>query len=293
MTTEKSKRKLNTQSFFAGGFSGLFSTIVLQPMDVIKTRLQQNQNHTSFRGGLWNTFKYVLRTDGFLGLWRGTMPSIYRNVPGSACYFGSLEVIRTLLATVFPPGSGSRYHPMQNIIAGGLARGTVGFILLPITVIKARFESNLYKYGSVPQAFKSIAQNEGLRGLFSGLAPTVLRDVPYASIQVSLYEHNRIFLSRISTLSFSSVNFLSSLAAGMMATLITQPADTLKTKMQIHTSLYRNTLQSTLMIIKNEGITALWKGSTPRLLRKSASSAISWSVYEEILRTFQFRKPSL
>jgi len=67
-----------------------------------------------------------------------------------------------------------------------------------------------------------------------------------------------------------------------MATLITQPADTLKTKMQLDTQLYKNTIQSAVYILKNEGIASFWKGVTPRLLRKSVSSGISWSVYEEI-----------
>jgi len=223
-----------------------------------------------------------MRTDGLFGLWRGTIPSIYRNVPGSALYFGSLEAIRSVLSEVFTPTKGSRYHTMQNLIAGGLARGAVGVVLTPITVIKSRFESNLYQYRSVYSAFKSIAQKEGWRGLFSGLGPTVIRDVPYASIHVSLYENNRNLLLKISPLSFYSVNFVSSVIAGIMATLITQPADTLKTKMQLDTQLYKNTIQSAVYILKNEGIASFWKGVTPRLLRKSVSSGISWSIYEEI-----------
>jgi len=270
------------RSFYAGGFGGLFSTITLQPMDVIKTRLQQTNNQTIFRGGLWATTKYIFLTDGLSGLWRGTIPSIYRNVPGSALYFGSLEAIRSGLSSVFTPTAGSRYHTMQNLIAGGLSRGVVGMVLLPITVIKSRFESNLYQYRSVYSAFKSIAQKEGPRGLFSGFGPTVIRDVPYASIHVSLYENNRNLLQKISPLSFSYINFISSVTAGILATLITQPADTLKTKMQLDTLLYRNTIQSAVYILKNEGIAAFWKGVTPRLLKKSASSGISWSVYEEI-----------
>lgn len=75
------------------------------------------------------------------------------------------------------------------------------------------------------------------------------------------------------------------LAGGFAATLVTQPFDMLKTRIQLDPSRYRNFGVSLVKIIQNEGFRGLFSGMLPRLLRKSFSSAISWTVYEEIIRT--------
>ena len=62
---------------------------------------------------------------------------------------------------------------------------------MPISVIKVRYESNLYKYPSLYHSFKSTIQNEGIKGLFKGYSATILRDAPFAGIYVWSYEHSK------------------------------------------------------------------------------------------------------
>ena len=59
---------------------------------------------------------------------------------------------------------------------------------MPMSVIKVRFESNLYNYKTLAQASFDIFQREGIRGFFSGFGATALRDAPYAGIHLGLYE---------------------------------------------------------------------------------------------------------
>lgn len=87
-------------SLASGAASGLASCLLLQPMDLLKTRMQQEQqkernelkaNGTKTgsiphnRGGprrrtqrLVGLTKQVIRDDGWLGLWRGTVPTVAR-----------------------------------------------------------------------------------------------------------------------------------------------------------------------------------------------------------------------
>ena len=98
------------KSFLAGSFSGTCSTILLQPLDLIKTRIQQaHYNHlvtsatsdsisalaTSRPLTIYSTLRVVVAKENVAGLWKGMAPSITRTVPGVGLYFGSLHWLKT------------------------------------------------------------------------------------------------------------------------------------------------------------------------------------------------------
>lgn len=78
-----------------------------------------------------------------------------------------------------------------NLLSGAVARVAVGFILSPITVVKARFESSHFSkesYPSLGRALKEIYQTGGSRGFLRGFSATALRDAPYAGLYLAIYE---------------------------------------------------------------------------------------------------------
>ena len=85
-----------------GGTAGLASCVLLQPMDLLKTRMQQErtvgQAPLSAMKRLVRAYKSVVDTSGYRGLWRGTVPTIARNVPGVAAYFYTLNQLRWFVA---------------------------------------------------------------------------------------------------------------------------------------------------------------------------------------------------
>lgn len=72
---------------------------------------------------------------------------------------------------------------------------------MPISVIKVRFESNLYNYTSLGQASRDIFKREGTRGFFSGFGATALRDAPYAGIHLAIYESTKALIGGTQPLS--------------------------------------------------------------------------------------------
>lgn len=121
---------------------------------------------------LMRTAREIVRTTGPLGLWRGTAATLlrsvtlsrhsfiisqrsdinHRNVPGVAVYFTGLNQLRAFMATS-PYFASYQKRPANqhasvlpkltgtgNMLSGAAARTTVGFILNPFAVIKARFE---------------------------------------------------------------------------------------------------------------------------------------------------------
>jgi solute carrier family 25 protein 38 len=179
----------------AGALAGATNVLVLQPFDVVKTRLQERPQ----------SLRAVMRTvhdgpEGLRGYWRGTVPTLVRNVPGTALYFAILDGIRGRLRRcrpALPPAidgllfqsNGHHLTNAGNALVGSTARGISGFIFMPITVLKVRFESQGYRhYGAMLQGVQDIVRMEGVRGLFRGFLVTSIRDVPHAGLYLSAYE---------------------------------------------------------------------------------------------------------
>ncbi|KAI8913585.1 mitochondrial carrier domain-containing protein, partial [Gorgonomyces haynaldii] len=266
------KKKNPSLHLLAGATSGLISCTLLQPLDLIKTRLQQDNLKSQRR--IYSAVEQVYRSNGVAGFWKGTVPTLWRNVPGSGLYFLTLNELKQRL-TWLP-------QDVRHFVSGSVARVSVGLMMMPITVVKVRMESNLYQYQGVYGSLQSIIKQDGVRGLFSGWGVTALRDAPFAGIYVFFYEH----MKHLSSGNTPFNNMLAGLSSGLMATIVTQPFDVAKTRIQLKPKEYPNMFSSIVRIISQEGILGCFKGASPRVLRKSLSSAISWVVYEEIIKQF-------
>ncbi|KAI0352775.1 solute carrier family 25 member 38 [Trametes cingulata] len=305
-----------SQHLLSGALSGFASTIILQPFDLLKTRIQQPDHLNKLKHSplspqstlIFRTARDIVQSNGVLGLWRGTTASLLRNVPGVALYFTGLNQFRAFLATspYFAPlraSSASSYSsstlpkltPQGNLLAGAVTRVAVGIILNPFSVLKARYESSYYSYNSLPGAFMGIIRS-GPSEVFRGAIASSLRDAPYAGIFVVFYEHIKTTLSNavssapnaagipIPFSTSAAVNSLSAASAGALATLATQPFDVLKTKMQVRSETkYRGLLSTVAAVWKQRGLPGFFDGATLRMSRKIFSSAIGWAVYEGVL----------
>lgn len=186
-----------------------------------------------------------------------------------------------------------------NLLAGAVARTFAGMLLMPLTVIKVRYESNLYNYGSIAAAGRDIFAREGARGFFSGFGATAMRDAPYAGLYVLFYEQSKKRLSAwyggaadgegnsksvMGGSAAASINFSSAVVAGAACSAVSNPFDAVKTRIQLQPGVYRNMFHAARRMIATEGPRSLLDGLALRMGRKAMSSALAWTVYEELLR---------
>lgn len=220
-TTQNGKSPDATVHLLAGAIAGLVSAVTLQPFDLLKTRLQQQQLTTKqeVRTTLTKELKKLTRVKD---LWRGTLPSTLRTSIGAGLYFTTLSKMRTSWGEYKQSKDSSinlksnssilpKLTAMENLTTGFIARGIVGYITMPITIIKTRFESNLYNYNSMyegilgiylddkkqQQQIRNPSINKGVGGVggggswknfFKGSVATLARDCPYAGLYVLTYE---------------------------------------------------------------------------------------------------------
>jgi len=264
-------------SFAAGAFSGTCSTILLQPLDLIKTRVQQSPQQS-----IWKVSRTIAKTEGIAGFWTGVTPSLWRTVPGIGLYFACYHSLTSCISDT------NNLTSIQSLTVGTLSRMFAGSLLIPVTVIKTRWEAggNMFQYRGhgILAAIKSIVKVEGVRGLASGLVPTIARDAPYSGIYLLFYNKFKQ-LSSVSEIpdvnTRSVVQFSCGILAGAMATIIVQPADVVKTELQLKQQ--RTSQWSVIKMVHSErGFQGFFVGLLPRLLRKSLMSALAWTVYERV-----------
>lgn len=270
------------KAFMCGSLSGTCSTLLFQPLDLVKTRLQTLQNGVqpgSGRVGMVTVFVSVLRTEKLLGLWRGVSPSFVRCIPGVGIYFSTYFTLKQHFFANGAPG------PLQAVLLGAGARCVAGVCMLPVTVIKTRFESGRYKYSSVLGALRCVCQTEGPKALFSGLTATLLRDAPFSGIYVMIYSQAKYTLPQeISQSSYAPLaNFSCGVLAGVLASIVTQPADVVKTHVQVSPDVFSGTSDVIRYIYKEHGLVGFFRGAVPRSLRRTMMAAMAWTVYEQLM----------
>ncbi|XP_069053302.1 mitochondrial glycine transporter B isoform X2 [Lepisosteus oculatus] len=269
------------KAFMCGSLSGTCSTLLFQPLDLVKTRLQTLQSSVQHgsRVGMVTVFLNVIRTEKLLGLWKGVSPSFVRCIPGVGIYFSTFFSLKQRFFSERAPSA------LEAVLLGAGARSVAGVCMLPVTVVKTRFESGRYSYASVFGALRSIYVSEGPRALFSGLTATLLRDAPFSGIYVMFYSQTKksVPAEVWSAPCVPLVNFGCGVVAGVLAALVTQPADVVKTQVQIRPGQYRWTGDAVRYIYRAHGLRGFFRGAVPRSLRRTLMAAMAWTVYEQLM----------
>lgn len=293
----------------SGGTAGLISAVTLQPFDLLKTRLQQQQKEvTGYRTTIGRELRKLTNVKD---LWRGVLPSAVRTTLGAGLYFTILSESRGYLARLkatTEPGRDERLLSVlpklshfENLTTGFVVRAFVGVLTMPITIIKTRFESSMYNYNSMYEGFESIYMDGGHRlprNFFKGTLATLARDCPYAGLYVLFYEgfKNELFPVVLSPFKHDLGaymaglnNSVAAILAASVATTITAPFDAIKTRLQLNyvsgnpPSIAQVTRH---LVLEPGGVKNLFNGLSLRLGRKGLSAGISWCIYEELIKIF-------
>jgi len=258
------------KSFLAGSFSGTCSTLLFQPLDLVKTRIQQVRGNPS----MLREFKKIIVCEKVTGLWQGVRPSLIRTVPGVGVYFSCMHTVKMTLYAGTPT-------PTQSLMVGALARTLAGCIMIPVTVVKIRCEAGSMEYKGIVKALRSINGSEGVRGLTKGLLPTLFRDVPFSGMYLMFYEKLKVHCNNLTP--YQHINhFCCGIGAGVLGSLVTQPADVIKTRLQLTPGA--KTLTVIKDIARGEGPMGFLRGMVPRTLRRTLMAALAWTVYERAVK---------
>lgn len=166
-------------AFFAGCISGMTTTAVESPVDLIKVQLQRERpGQKRLYNGYLDCCARVVRTNGLIGIYQGASATLCRNVPGQGFHFLAYEA--SLLAL---GGHEDNLPPAKVLAAGSMAGLALWLSTYPFDVIKTILQSQPLEkggrlYAGVADCAADLIRRHGARGLWVGVDACVLRSVP-------------------------------------------------------------------------------------------------------------------
>ncbi|CAH1402786.1 unnamed protein product [Nezara viridula] len=314
-----------TQQMAAACSGALITSLFVTPLDVVKIRLQAQQKalvankcflycnglmdhmctclgngngtnsqdwykRPSHFNGTLDAFIKITKTEGVTSLWSGLSPTLVLAIPATVVYFVSYEQLRTRLSdwanSSKPVGTP---QPMWSpLVSGCTARLWAATVVSPLELIRTKMQSKRLSYFEVHEALRSLLRYHGWTGLWKGLGPTLLRDVPFSGIYWVTYEKLKIINNNKSSFGYS---FLGGSFAGSVAALVTTPFDVVKTYRQIEMAekeiiteppkfLGQSTFSVILSIYEKNGVQGLFTGLIPRIIKVAPACAIMVATFE-------------
>lgn len=282
--------------FGAGALAGLVNTLVLSPLDVVKTRLQVQGSATFASNryhGLVDALRAMLREEGFRSYYRGLSASLWAFVPNWAIYWYSYETFKR----AYTP-SGRRPSPMVHVLSALSAGGLTAVTTAPFWTLKSRLQVDMAvgsahrRYRSVPHGFRKIMRQEGVSGLYKGLTATLL-GLGHVAIQFPLYEHLKTTLSRRADRDGEGdgqVRASHILAASSMSKVVASaffyPHEVLRTRIQVDRTAVRSSTELVRIvdmfseILKRDGAKGLYRGFAANLMRTVPACMLTFTSYE-------------
>lgn len=165
----------------AGGVAGAVSRTCTAPLDRVKVFLQVQTSKATIS----DSVQYMLKEGGVRSFWRGNGVNVLKIAPESAIKFAAYEQIKGLIRQ-------NENRPMEiweRFVAGACAGGISQTAIYPMEVLKTRLAlRKTGQYSSIADAAAKIFKQEGLRAFYRGYVPNLLGIIPYAGIDLAVYE---------------------------------------------------------------------------------------------------------
>ncbi|KAI9805264.1 MAG: hypothetical protein M1833_005717 [Piccolia ochrophora] len=189
---------------FCGGAAGITSVACTYPLDIVRTRLSIQSASFAVLGeaakkklpGMWATMVGMYKNEGgFLALYRGLVPTVAGVAPYVGLNFMTYEAVRKYVTPEGEKNPGA----LRKLLAGAVSGAVAQTCTYPFDVLRRRFQINTmsgmgYQYKSIWDAISIIVAQEGIRGMYKGIVPNLLKVAPSMASSWLSFEVTRDFL---------------------------------------------------------------------------------------------------
>ncbi|CAN1300331.1 Mitochondrial adenine nucleotide transporter ADNT1 [Linum perenne] len=291
------------KSLVAGGVAGGVSRTAVAPLERLKILLQVQNPHSIKYNGTIQGLKYIWRTEGFKGLFKGNGTNCARIVPNSAVKFFSYEEASNII-------DDAQLTPVLRLGAGACAGIIAMSATYPMDMVRGRLtvqtDQSPRQYRGIAHALSTVLKEEGPRALYKGWLPSVIGVVPYVGLNFAVYESLKDWLLKSNTFNLVENNELSvttrlacGAAAGTVGQTVAYPLDVIRRRMQMvgwkdDASVvtgdgrgkapleYTGMVDAFRKTVRYEGFGALYKGLVPNSVKVVPSIAIAFVTYEMV-----------
>mmetsp|Transcript_13735 Transcript_13735/g.33269 ORF Transcript_13735/g.33269 Transcript_13735/m.33269 type:complete len:363 (-) Transcript_13735:1091-2179(-) len=263
--------------------------------------------------GIFGSLRHIFFKEGVGSLYAGLGPTLTMGVPNTIIYFLTYDELSRKMSQ---RNLDSQWTPA---VAGAAARSIASLSTAPLELVRTIQASRPQSNGMLSE-FQMIVKQEGVVGLYRGLAPSLMRDVPFSSIYWMSIEYcrnkwldhdsNRHRVDRLSAVEHAGRALFNGTVSGLIAAACTTPLDVIKTNQQLqvevvaspttvllssaegtrsmHTAAATPTAKPTNFssldiakrILAEEGIQGFWRGNVARMTKVAPACACMIASYE-------------
>ncbi|XP_047182151.1 mitochondrial carrier protein CoAc2 [Vigna umbellata] len=287
---------LFAKELVAGGLAGGFAKTVVAPLERVKILFQTRRAEFQSTGLIGSAVR-IAKTEGLLGFYRGNGASVARIIPYAAIHYTSYEEYRRLIIQTFPD---VWKGPTLDLVAGSLSGGTAVLFTYPLDLTRTKLAyqivsptklgasgmvNNEQVYRGITDCLTRTYREGGIRGLYRGVAPTLVGIFPYAGLKFYFYEEMKRHVPEEYNKSIMAKLTCGSVA-GLLGQTFTYPLEVVRRQMQIQklqpsdNAELKGTLKSILLIAQRQGWKQLFSGLSINYIKVVPSSAIGFTVYD-------------
>ncbi|RMZ85510.1 hypothetical protein DV737_g705, partial [Chaetothyriales sp. CBS 132003] len=260
-----------------------------KPKKFVKTRIQLDP--IKYNKGMIGTFRQVVREEGAGALLTGFGPTAAGYFLQGAFKFGGYEFFKQQSIGLIGYENAANNRTAVYLASSALAEFFADIALCPLEATRIRLVAEPTFASGLLSGFSKIFKQEGIGAFYSGFGPILFKQVPYTMAKFVVYEKvsetawKNIDKTTASDGTKTLVNLGSGLLAGFAAAIISQPADTMLSKInKTKGAPGESTTSRLIKIAKDLGLRGSFSGISTRLVMVGTLTAGQFAIYGDIKR---------
>jgi len=269
---------------------GITHTAIV-PLDLVKCRIQVNPQ--KYRG-IFGGFKTTIAEEGTRGLGKGWAPTAIGYSLQGLGKFGFYEIFKVVYADIIGEEMAYQWRTSLYLAASASAEFIADILLAPMEATKVRIQTSPTAPPTLRGCLPYILKTEGVAGLYKGLPPLWMRQIPYTMMKFACFERTVELLykhvvpkprAECTKPEQLVVTFAAGYIAGVFCAIVSHPADTIVSK------LNQDSGASAIGILKKLGPMGVWGGLFPRIIMIGTLTALQWFIYDSVKVVFNLPRP--
>lgn len=231
--------------------------------------------------GMLGLAKETYARQGLMGFYKGYTALLIFSMPKNSVRFAGFEYAKSNIFTK---------NNQMNTFGCGLVAGfsEACLVVTPQETLKTKLIHDKMspnpQYKNIFSGIAVIAKETGIRGLYQGLAPTIMKQSSNQAVRFVVFADTKKALSPYMNNKIV-VDLFAGGFAGFCSVMANNPVDVIKTKMQQKDGIGKTIGSTAREIYASRGFMGYYSGVVPRLSRVVLDAALTFSIFHQLKRS--------